>query len=57
MEIFNEASISVVTYHMLLFTDFVGNPEAQYLYGWQMNGIIILNLVINLIVVINVARK
>jgi len=28
IENFNEFFISLVTYHMLLFTDWVGNPDA-----------------------------
>lgn len=34
VHIFNECSVVILTLSMLLFTDFVGDPEDRYEYGY-----------------------
>lgn len=34
IHIFNESSVVVLTLGLLLFTDFVGDPEERYKYGY-----------------------
>lgn len=45
---FNELLLTVVTWHMILFTQFVHNSETQYQVGWSMIYCIGLNGFINL---------
>ena len=52
IEMFNEQCISIVTFNMMLFTSWVDNPEARYMYGWTMNGVIIICLIVNLFMVL-----
>ena len=36
MELFNEAMVSSITYHMFMFTDAMPQLEAQYAIGWSL---------------------
>lgn len=46
----NELAINYISLHLLFFTDWVGDEELQYKYGWslivQMSIIIVLGLVV-----------
>jgi len=50
MEVFNEFSILVATYHLITFTWFVPEPETQYTMGWSIIGITVLNIAVNMFV-------
>ena len=54
---FNEFLITVVTWHMMLFTDYVPDQDMQYLIGWSMIISIMLNALINIIVIIGIVGK
>jgi len=49
LEIFNECSILIVSYHLVAFTDFVPSVEAQYDMGFVLCGVTMLNIVVNLV--------
>ncbi len=49
LEIFNEVSILISSYHLLAFTPFVDSPSLQYLLGWSLIGVITLNIVVNML--------
>ena len=36
MELFNEACVSAITYHLFMFTDALPSVTAQYLIGWSL---------------------
>ena len=46
-EIFNELCILLTNYHLFAFTDFVEDPELQFLLGWSVIGILFFNIFIN----------
>ena len=46
---FNELCVTLATYHVLAFTQFVSSVDAQYQLGFFMIGITILNISINAI--------
>ena len=48
LEMFNEICIIGVCYHLMLFTDFLPSPPKQYLLGWSLIGITVLNVVTNM---------
>jgi len=57
LEIFNELSVLIMTYHLLFFTDFVINPETKFLYGWSACLVTLFQVLVNLIVIIVVSIK
>lgn len=50
MEIFNECCIIVAAYHLLTFTEFVGDPDLQYQMGWSIIGTTLVNVLVNMAV-------
>ncbi len=50
MEVFNEYTIMLATVHLLTFTQFVPEPETQYIMGWSIIGITVLNIAVNMFV-------
>ena len=36
IELFNEICIHIATTHLLFFTDWIPDPDMQYLMGWSM---------------------
>ncbi len=51
LEIFNELSILVSSYHLFAFTALVDSPSVQYLIGWSLIGVIALNITVNMLIV------
>ena len=49
MDYFNELKIMTIMYHMMLFTDFVPDPEAQYKMGWSCAVCVTVGLAVNMI--------
>ena len=47
MELFNEACVSAITYHLFMFTDALPSISAQYIIGWSLVVILSLMLVCN----------
>lgn len=50
MEIFNEFCLLDISYHLLLFTDFISSSDEQYTIGFSIIGIALLNILVNMIV-------
>jgi hypothetical protein len=57
LEILNEISILIATYHLFLFTDYADSPDLQYLAGWSMIAISTFNIVINMIVMLVISLR
>ena len=52
LEVFNEIILLVAIYHMFLFTDYVDDPELQYILGYSFCVLICISLLVNLSVLI-----
>jgi uracil DNA glycosylase len=52
IEIFNEINIMVAALHLFLFTDFVDSPETQYLIGWSLIAVMLLNILVNVFIMV-----
>ena len=48
LEIFNELCIVIVSYHLYLFTNYIGDPLLQYNIGWSIVGTTIGNILVNM---------
>ena len=48
METFNEMKLIVITYHMMLFTDFVGDADTEYKIGHSCNAFLLFGTAINM---------
>jgi hypothetical protein len=57
MEIFNEATIMLCCYHMILFSEFVLDSDTRYLAGFSMIFFTCLNLTGNVLVLIATVSK
>ena len=44
MELFNEACVSAITYHLFMFTDALPSVTAQYIIGWSL--VVVLSLML-----------
>ena len=42
---------------MTLFTDFVPDKETQFWFGWQMIGVMVLNMCLNVFIVLAIGIK
>jgi len=47
IEIMNEVTVLVASIHLFVFSDFVEDPQRQYLMGWSLIGVTCLNIGIN----------
>jgi hypothetical protein len=52
-EVYNEATILVVSYGMLLSCEYIASDVARYNLGWVMTGIVILNVLLNFLNVVH----
>jgi hypothetical protein len=50
MESYNEITILLVGYHLLLFTDFIEDSDMQYMVGFSVIVVTLLNILINFII-------
>eukprot|EP00347_Sterkiella_histriomuscorum_P012080 403369967 len=48
LEIMNELGILFVSYHLTIFTDFQQDDDIQYMAGWSLIGVTLLNMTINI---------
>ena len=49
MDMFNEVKLILIMYHMMLFTDFVGDPETQHYIGFSCGAMLALGTLINML--------
>ena len=49
IDFFDEYWICILSLHLVLFTDFVGDSAVAYGYGWLMISLMIINLIVKLI--------
>jgi hypothetical protein len=52
-EVYNEVTILIVSYGMLLSCDYIESDVARYSLGWALTGIIILNVLLNFLNVVH----
>lgn len=52
LELFNELTVVVCSLHMMTFTDWIPDYSTQYLMGWSMIIVIIINLIVNLFIIV-----
>ena len=52
MEIFNECTIIGLTYGMLMFTDFVPDPEMRFRIGWYYMATSLFNIFVHLVLLV-----
>ncbi len=52
IEIMNELTVLVASIHLFAFSDFVEDPQSQYLMGWSLIGITCLNIGINFLIML-----
>lgn len=52
IDMFNEISVTVITWHMMFFTQFVPDPRNQSIVGWSMIICICFNALCNVLVVL-----
>jgi uncharacterized BrkB/YihY/UPF0761 family membrane protein len=52
-EVYNEVTILVVSYGMLLSCEYIASDVARYNLGWVMTGIVILNVLLNFLNVVH----
>ena len=52
VEVFNECTQVVLLYGLLLFTDFVPDPNTRYLIGWTYCGVMFGNIGVHLIILL-----
>ena len=57
MEIFNECTIIWLTYGMLMFTDFVPDPEMRFKLGWYYMAINLGNISVHLLLLVGGSGK
>jgi len=57
VDLFNEYSVLLITWHMMCYTDFVLDPDTQWLVGWSMIVCICLNALVNIVIVLGVGGK
>jgi glycosyltransferase involved in cell wall biosynthesis len=46
-EIFNEFTILIVSYGMLVFCDYITSDEVRYNFGWFLTALVLLNILVN----------
>ena len=47
IDLANESLVSIMTYHLVIFTDFAANVDVQYASGWSFVFFLVLYLVLN----------
>ena len=48
IDIFNELSLLCLSYHLLLYTDYLSDLQSQYSIGFSMIGLCLMNFLINI---------
>lgn len=49
-ELFNEVTLTITSYILILFTDFVEEPETRYMIGWMYSVMVCVNLLVNWVI-------
>ena len=52
MEVFNEMTVLICSWHLLIFSDLITDADIQYMAGWSLVLITISNLLINIGIVL-----
>ena len=52
MEMCNEALVIACAYYLIMFTDYVKDPELRYMFGWGYIALIALGLIGNMLIVL-----
>jgi hypothetical protein len=52
LEYLNEITILILTYHLIVFTDFVDDPNLRYSIGWSALILTAINILTNMLVMI-----
>ena len=55
LEVFNEGCILLAACHLFTFTDYVLDPDNQYLMGWSIIGVSVLNIAVNSILIMGLS--
>ena len=57
IELFNECTVIFACYHLLTFTDWIGDFEVKFQLGWSLIAVVILNVLINFTIVSIIALR
>jgi len=57
LDLFNEYSILLITWHMMCYTDYVVRVDTQWLVGWSMIICISFNALVNIIIILGSGGK
>jgi hypothetical protein len=57
LEIFNELCIIGAAYHLIAFTEYLSDPEMQYMVGWFIIGITTFNIAVNMIIMTGLSLR
>ena len=57
LEIFNELSILMVSYHLFIFTNYVPNERIQYYGGWSCLLITLINIFTNIGIMMRISIR
>lgn len=57
MEIFNEGKLMLLTYHLIIFSPLLHEPDLKYTVGWSACSVILLGLIINLAMTVYIPVK
>ena len=52
IDIFNELTISTIVLHLLIFTDFVPDPQMRSYFGWSSIAVVTVNILVNLVLIV-----
>ena len=55
IELVNETMIIFCTYHLIMFTSLIADPETRYLCGWPLIFTVFILVVMNLVVMLSQA--
>ena len=57
IELFNEITVLVCSFHMMTYTDFVGDVDTINTMGWSLIATIVFNCIVNLFIILFVGAK
>ena len=52
IELFNEVFITIITFHICLFTEFMPNQESKITMGWSMICLTVVNTIFNFLIIL-----
>ncbi len=57
MEIFNELSILVISYHLIAFTDYLSDSDIKEKVGWSALAFTLFNISVNMVIMMHQTYK